>query len=106
MARTHEDRPTPRKSEPGRAGAGRPQPRNRKLTRGRPVRESAREGARGAFRDAIVAAAERVFARSGFYPTKMAEIAREAGVGVGTLYNYFESKEVIFAEIMLVRQAE
>jgi AcrR family transcriptional regulator len=36
----------------------------------------------------------------------MAEIAREAGVGVGTLYNYFESKEVIFAEIIVDRQAE
>jgi AcrR family transcriptional regulator len=36
----------------------------------------------------------------------MAQIAREAGVGVGTLYNYFESKEVIFAEIVVDRQAE
>jgi AcrR family transcriptional regulator len=36
----------------------------------------------------------------------MTEIAREAGVGVGTLYNYFESKEVIFGEIVVDRQAE
>lgn len=70
------------------------------------MRQSAREGARGAFRDAIVSAAERVFARSGFYATKMTQIAREAGVGVGTLYNYFESKEVIFGEIVVDRQAE
>ena len=47
-----------------------------------------------------------MFARSGFYETKMAQIAKEAGVGVGTLYNYFESKDVIFAEILVYRQAE
>src|SRR5512147_1607985 len=51
------------------------------------VREVVREGARGAYRNAILEAAERVFARSGFYTTRMADIAREAGVGVGTLYN-------------------
>src|SRR5690349_18001945 len=84
-----ETRPLPAKRRKPRAGAN--------GSHARPVRESAREGARGAFRDAIVSAAERVFARSGFYETKMAEIAREAGVGVGTLYNYFESTEVIFA---------
>jgi TetR/AcrR family fatty acid metabolism transcriptional regulator len=107
MARTQENRARARKSAPRLSGASRTLPaKSRKITRGRPVRESAREGARGAFRDAIVTAAERVFARSGFYETKMAEIAREAGVGVGTLYNYFESKEVIFGEIVLVRQAE
>lgn len=107
MARAAESHRDARKAEPRpRAAARAVPPQSRKVKRGRPVRESAREGARGAFRDAIVAAAERVFARSGFYESKMADIAREAGVGVGTLYNYFESKDVIFAEIVVVRQAE
>jgi len=66
----------------------------------RPVRESVRREARGAFRDAILAAAERVFTRGGFYAARMADVADEAGVGVGTLYNYFESKEVIFSAIL------
>jgi AcrR family transcriptional regulator len=70
------------------------------------VRESLREEARGTYRDAIIAAAERVFSRSGFYATKMAEIAKEAGVGVGTLYNYFESKELIYSEILVARHGE
>jgi TetR/AcrR family fatty acid metabolism transcriptional regulator len=70
------------------------------------VRESAREEARGTFREAIVSAAERVFARSGFYETRMTDVAKEAGVGVGTLYNYFESKELIFSEILAVRHEE
>lgn len=61
---------------------------------------SPREEARDAFRKAILAAAERVFERSGFYAARMADIAKEAGVGVGTLYNYFDNKDVILAEIL------
>lgn len=72
----------------------------------RQVRESLREEARCAFRDAILSAAERVFVRAGFYETRMADIAREAGVGVGTLYNYFESKEVIFSDLLALRHDE
>ncbi len=74
--------------------------------RRRPLRDSAREHARGAYRFAILAAAERVFVRGGFYETRMADIAREAGVGVGTLYNYFESKEVIFGNLLELRHRE
>jgi AcrR family transcriptional regulator len=66
----------------------------------------ARESARQAFRAELRDAAERVFVRAGFQATKMADIAREAGVAVGTLYNYFESKEVIFEEILASRGGE
>jgi AcrR family transcriptional regulator len=62
-----------------------------------------RDTARRAFRDGIRDAAEQVFVRAGFQATKMADIARAADVAVGTLYNYFESKEVIFEEIMAAR---
>lgn len=70
------------------------------------MRESLREEARGTYRDAILGAAEHVFGRSGFYATRMADIAKEAGVGVGTLYNYFDSKELIFSEILVRRHEE
>lgn len=63
-------------------------------------RASPREEARGAYREAILKAAEAVFARSGFYAARMADFAKEAGVGVGTLYNYFDNKDVILAEIL------
>lgn len=59
------------------------------------------EAARSAFRDEVRLAAERVFASKGFGATKMADIAAEAGVGVGTLYNYFASKQEIFEAICL-----
>lgn len=53
------------------------------------------ENTRAAYRDAILRAAERVFGRMGYFQAKMADLARETGVSVGTLYNYFESKEKV-----------
>lgn len=44
----------------------------------------------------ILEAAMRVFARSGVVKTRMEEIAREAHVGKGTIYEYFRSKEELF----------
>ncbi len=47
-------------------------------------------------RTAIVEAAATVFARQGFIRTRMADIATEAEVGKGTLYEYFNSKDALF----------
>jgi TetR/AcrR family fatty acid metabolism transcriptional regulator len=44
-------------------------------------------------RSLILDAALRTFAKRGYSETKVAEIAAEAGVAEGTLYNYFQSKE-------------
>lgn len=44
----------------------------------------------------ILHAAMRVFARKGIVKTKMIDIAREAVVGKGTIYEYFRSKDEIF----------
>jgi TetR/AcrR family fatty acid metabolism transcriptional regulator len=41
----------------------------------------------------ILDAALKTFVRRGYPATKVAEIAFEAGVAEGTLYNYFQSKE-------------
>ena len=38
-----------------------------------------------------------VFARTGVHQAKMADIAAEAGIGKGTIYEYFRSKDEIFA---------
>ncbi len=72
----------------------------------RTLREAARGQTRDLFRIAILEAAERVFARRGFAETKVAEIAREAGLAAGTLYNYFDSKEAIFHSICELRGQE
>ncbi len=50
--------------------------------------------------DAIIEAADRLFARFGFRRTAMDDIAREAGVAKGTLYLYFTSKEALFRALL------
>lgn len=50
---------------------------------------SEREGKR----ERILLAAERIFARHGFFAARVSEIAKEAGVADGTIYLYFKSKD-------------
>ena len=50
-------------------------------------------------REAILRAATRVFANHGYFNSKVADIAREAGVADGTVYLYFKSKEEILHSI-------
>jgi len=50
-------------------------------------------------RAAIIRAAIRVFAHNGYFNSKVADIAREAGVADGTVYLYFKSKEEILHSI-------
>ena len=50
---------------------------------------------KAAKRDDILKAALKVFARKGYNYTKMIDIAREADIGKGTIYEYFRSKEDI-----------
>lgn len=38
----------------------------------------------------------RVFAREGYYRAKMEAVAEEAGIGKGTVYEYFKSKTDLF----------
>jgi TetR/AcrR family transcriptional regulator, fatty acid metabolism regulator protein len=44
-------------------------------------------------RERILAAAEIIFARHGFFAARVSEIAKEAGVADGTIYLYFKSKD-------------
>ena len=44
----------------------------------------------------IIEAAARVFANRGYNSTLIADIAREAGIGKGTIYEYFPSKVDLF----------
>jgi AcrR family transcriptional regulator len=46
-------------------------------------------------RDLILDAIERLLARYGYKKTTMDDLAREAGIGKGTIYLYFPSKEEV-----------
>jgi AcrR family transcriptional regulator len=52
-------------------------------------------------RSAILKAAARLFEHHGYGKTTIADVAREAHVGVGTVYLEFESKEAIVQELSL-----
>jgi TetR/AcrR family fatty acid metabolism transcriptional regulator len=61
-------------------------------------------------RDQILDAATTVFARKGFHPTTIKDIAREAGIADGTIYNYFANKSAlligIFDRMRAIAQAD
>lgn len=50
-------------------------------------------------RDDIVRAALELIAEHGFHGAPMAMIADRAGVGAGTIYRYFENKDVLITEL-------
>lgn len=47
-------------------------------------------------RRALVEAATVIFSRDGFGAARMADVARQAGVGKGTVYEYFDTKWDLF----------
>ena len=57
-------------------------------------------------REAIVRSAIKVFARKGYFSSKVADIAAEAGIADGTVYLYFKSKEDILHSIFDRAMAE
>jgi AcrR family transcriptional regulator len=63
----------------------------------RPLRADARRN-----RERVLAAAREAFAESGF-AVPLDEIAERAGVGPGTVYRHFPTKEALFEAVALVR---
>jgi len=49
----------------------------------------------------IMKTALNLFAKNGFYNTTIADIAREMGMSVGNMYNYFPSKESLAKELLI-----
>ena len=54
----------------------------------------------------IVDAAIRVFARKGYWSSRVSDIAGEAGIAAGTIYLYFETKEDILITVFREKMAE
>src|SRR5919108_1975549 len=53
----------------------------------------------------ILDAAVRVFARTGFYNSRVSDIAREAGIASGTIYLYFKTKDDILVTLFREKMA-
>lgn len=58
-----------------------------------------RRGAAADKRERILSAAIKVFAKNGFYATRVSEIAKAAGVADGTIYLYFKNKDDVLISI-------
>src|SRR3954466_1530914 len=70
------------------------------------VQPALRQRIRETTTQAILAAAEEVFADKGLHAAHMGEIAALAGVAVGTLYNHFADREALLTGPMTARRAE
>ena len=53
----------------------------------------------------IIEAAVRVFARNGYFNSRVSDIAREAGVASGTIYLYFKTKDAILVTLFREKMA-
>jgi AcrR family transcriptional regulator len=57
-------------------------------------------------REEILCAAEGVFAEKGFLAATVEEVAVRAGFSVGTLYNFFASKEILYHSLLGTRAVQ
>ncbi len=51
-------------------------------------------------KESILQAAFHLFASKGFHKTKMIDIAEAAGIGKGTIYEYFSGKDTLYIEFI------
>src|SRR5258708_18267071 len=65
-----------------------------------PARKRRKASQNAGARAAILAAAERQFAKAGLAGARTEEIAAEAGVNKALLYYYFESKEHLYEAVI------
>ena len=59
-----------------------------------------RKEKKDATRQKLIGAGAKVFAADGVQGARIADIAREAGVAIGTLYTHFADKDALFIELM------
>jgi AcrR family transcriptional regulator len=62
-------------------------------------KQRVREAKQALYRDLVLEAAERVFAAEGYDAAKIEEIAREAGLSLGTVYTVFAGKAQVFRAV-------
>jgi DHA2 family multidrug resistance protein len=73
---------------------------------GKPKPRRLRARVKDATRSAILDAAEQVFARHGINAGRMEQVADQAGVSVGTLYNHFADRRALVTSLLEARRAE
>ncbi|GAA1374970.1 TetR/AcrR family transcriptional regulator [Peribacillus frigoritolerans] len=61
---------------------------------------------RQASKEKIRAAAMELFIKQGYYATSISDIAKQAGISKGLLYNYYKGKEELLSEMVEARIKE
>ncbi|MFJ7941837.1 TetR/AcrR family transcriptional regulator [Peribacillus sp. NPDC096622] len=61
---------------------------------------------RQASKEKIRAAAMELFMKQGYYATSISDIAKQAGISKGLLYNYYKGKEELLSEMIEARIKE
>jgi AcrR family transcriptional regulator len=61
---------------------------------------------RQASKEKIRAAAMELFMKQGYYATSISDIAKQAGISKGLLYNYYKGKEELLSEMVAARIRE
>lgn len=56
-------------------------------------------------KQAIIAAGTKLFAEFGYHKINTKDIAKEAGVSIGSFYGYYEDKKQLLIEIMIIYKA-
>ena len=66
----------------------------------RPRGQGRREHRKHVTRRELLAAGRRLFSEKGLYDSRIEDLSREAGIGKGTLYLYFESRERLIEAVV------
>lgn len=69
-------------------------------TDGEAVPVGRREARKAATRTALIAAARRLISEDGVAALRIGDVSEAAGVGFGTFYTYFESKEALIESVL------
>jgi AcrR family transcriptional regulator len=78
-----------------------------RTARGRPRQPPALREARDAlYREHVLEVAEGIFAEQGFASTRMQDIAKAAGISLGTLYQAYPGKAELCRAILITRDTE
>jgi AcrR family transcriptional regulator len=64
------------------------------------------KGMSQSFQQRIMDAAYKIFTENGYRQADMRSIAREAGIAVGTIYNYYPNKAVLYQAILAQHSAQ
>src|SRR5436853_3681360 len=71
-----------------------------KATDKTPEKAGKRAATEAESREKILRAAERLFSTKGFHGTGLRDVADDAGVSVGNIYNHFATKEELFDSLL------